>query len=178
MHSRTLARLAVVAALLGASSAASANVAVPPHLQAQLVAKVARYERTFAERVGPEVNILIVKASGAESGRVGAQLEAALGKVPDIGGTPLKVTSVAWSGGGALKGKVEADKIDIVYLSADVDAKAAAGALSGVAVLTVAAEPTSCSCGVASAMKAKRRDRLLSSSSTSSTGNSRATWLA
>lgn len=65
------------------------RLAVPVELQAELLAKVVRYDRNFARRAAGRARVFIVyAASSSESERVARQLKAALQSQPLLGGVP------------------------------------------------------------------------------------------
>jgi hypothetical protein len=69
---------------------AGANaVAVPIRLQAELLSKVASYDRNFEARTGECVRtLLLVKQGDPESSRAAAEMKSALSSIPTIGALP------------------------------------------------------------------------------------------
>lgn len=136
--------LLLLAFVLVARDAAAEDVPVPISLQAELLAKVAAYDRNLPARAGDRVRVLLVQKPGNDdSARAIVQMQGALGQVGSIGGLPHEDVVVAWSGAAALAQAVRAQHAAIVYFtpgfSGDVDAVRAA--FAGVDVLTVAAVP-------------------------------------
>jgi hypothetical protein len=124
--------------------ASAEDVPVPFALQAELLAKVAAYDRNMQARAGDRVRVLLVQKPGDDSSaRAIVQMQEALGKIGTIAGLPHDEQVVAWGGAPALAQTVTAQHAAIVYLtpgfSGDVDAIRAA--LTGVDVLSVAAVP-------------------------------------
>jgi hypothetical protein len=123
-------------------SRAAEEVLVPVGLQAELVAKVARYDKNFAARAGDRAHVLILTRPGdAESVRTAAHMETALRGINDIGGLPHDETTIAYPGAKSLADTIRLRHYAIVYvgpaLGGEIDA--IRDALSGVSVLTVAA---------------------------------------
>jgi hypothetical protein len=120
---------------------ASQSVEVPVRLQAELLAKVAAYDRAFAERArGKAQCFVVVKAGDAESERIGEQILSELRVLPQIGGLPHSEEVVRFSSPQALAELVRARGPAIVYLSARLGEQvgAIASALGGTSVLSVA----------------------------------------
>jgi hypothetical protein len=120
---------------------ATQTVEVPIRLQAELLAKVAAYDRGFAARArGKALSLVVVKPGEAESERVGEQIMAELRVLPQIGGLPHVEDVVTFASPAALADACRQRGAAIVYLSARLgDAVAPiAAALSGTSVLTVA----------------------------------------
>jgi len=139
---RALARLILLATLLVAWPTFAEEVAVPIGLQAELVAKVAAYDRNFAARAGERVQVLLVTRAGdGESVRTAAHMESALKDMKEIGGLPHEETTVAYGGAKALADAVKARKVAIVYLTPGLgtELEAIRDALAGVSVLSVGA---------------------------------------
>lgn len=115
---------------------------MPVGLQAELLAKVAAYDRNLAARAGDKVHVLIVvKPGDSDSASVAARMESALRGLGAIGGLAHDVTTVSWAGADALARRVKASRIAIVYLAPGFrdECDALAGALTGASVLTVGA---------------------------------------
>ena len=120
------------------------DVAVPIGLQAELTAKVASYDKNFAERAGERAQIaILVRGGNADSERAAAHMQSALGALPLVGGLPHDEHVLAWGGGGALAAFVKARRIAIVYVTPGFAADVAEirGALDGLDVMSVAAVP-------------------------------------
>jgi hypothetical protein len=132
----------VVACSFLVTSAAGEEVAVPVALQAELVAKVASYDRNLGARAGDRVHVLIVvKPKDDSSNRFAKSMESALGGVDKIGGLPHDETTTTFSGARALADACRAKHISIVYVAPGLgdDVPAIKAALDGVNVLSVAA---------------------------------------
>src|SRR5687767_1538228 len=87
------------------------DVAVPVALQAELVAKVASYDKNLPARAGDRVHVLIVvNAKDDGSNRFAKSMESALGGVGKIGGLPLDVAIAPFAGGAALTASCRAKK--------------------------------------------------------------------
>jgi YfiR/HmsC-like len=115
-------------------------VEVPIRLQAELLAKVAAYDRGLAARARGHVLVLVaVKAGDPESERVGEQLIAELSVLESIGGLPHSREVVRTTTARALADLVKARSAAIVYLSARLGEQLGpiADALDGVSVLSV-----------------------------------------
>lgn len=134
---------ACLAALIFSSDAAYAQeVAVPVNLQAELVAKVAAYDKNLPARAGDKVHVLIVvnpKDDGAN--RFAKSMESALGGVDRIGGLPHDETTTPYKDAKSLAETCKTKKIAIVYIAPGLSDEVAQikTALDGVSVLSVAA---------------------------------------
>lgn len=114
---------------------------MPVSLQAELLAKVAGYDRRLPARAGDVVHVLIVTRPGdADSARIAAQMELALKGRSDIGGLPHDEATAAYAGASTLGQTVRMRRISIVYLTPGLrdEIGAIARALEGVSVLSVA----------------------------------------
>jgi hypothetical protein len=135
--------LAVIFVSAGvARDARAEDVTVPEGLQAELVAKIAAYDRGFAARAGDRAHVVILdKPDDADSARSAAHLEAALHALPDIGGLPHDETIVSFTGAAALPQLVRSRHAAIVYITPGFgpDVAAIRAALDGVDVLSVSA---------------------------------------
>jgi hypothetical protein len=135
-----LAALALLVAL--ARPTAAEEVAVPVGLQAELLAKVAPYDKNFAARAGDRVHVLVVTRAGdADSERTASHVTSALKQLADIGGLPHDEATLAFAGAKPLADAVRARKVAIVYLTPGLTAEVEAirDALAGVSVLSVGA---------------------------------------
>ncbi len=131
----------VVAAALTASLA-NADVAVPAKLQAQLIGKIAAFDRNFAARAGATALVLVAfKPGAAESEQLAQQVSGELRGLSDVGGVPQAVETVQYASAAALAETCRSRKAAIVYLSAGLEgeAGAVAGALAGGNILSVGA---------------------------------------
>jgi hypothetical protein len=141
---RAIGLLLLLAIVLFARHAGAEDVPVPVGLQAELLSKVAGYDRNFAARAGERAHVLLVQRPGdADSARVVAQMQSALGQVSTIGGLPHDETIVSYAGAAALVSAVKGQHAAVVFFTpgfAD-QLDALRGALAGVDVLTAAAVP-------------------------------------
>src|SRR5262249_46234503 len=136
--------VAAIAVVLCVAIARAEDVVVPVSLQAELMAKVAAYDRNFASRAGTEAKILILTKSGdALSGRVGNQMSKALGELSDFGGVAHSETVATYSNAADLTATCKKQKYSVVYVAPgfDADVEAIAGALKGLSILSVSAVP-------------------------------------
>jgi YfiR/HmsC-like len=149
---KALAWLLTVALLLSIGKHSAAEEApVPVSRQAELLARVAAYDRNLAVRGDGKVKILIVtNDNDADSRGVGAAMESAMKRFGTIGGLPSEVASIAFPGGPALASRCVADRVSIVYVTPGLDAvlPELVHALDGIDILTVSAIPRFVSRGV------------------------------
>src|SRR5258706_3654080 len=120
------------------------SVAAPVALQAELLAKVAEYDRNFLERAGDRARVfLVTQPSNADSVNVAQQMSAALGRFSQIGGLPHDETIIAYPGAESLARICRDRRIAIVYFGPGFrdDVGAIRAALTNVPVLSVAAVP-------------------------------------
>lgn len=135
-------RCLLVLAVLFLASRAHAEVSVPAKLQAQLIAKVASFDRNFARRAGGNALVLIaVRPGDPESAQLAQQVAAALVELGDVGGVAKTVEVVAFTGAAALAETCKSRRVALVYLSAGLDREAGgiAAALAGGDVLSIGA---------------------------------------
>jgi hypothetical protein len=136
---------AILAFNAGAMRASADDIAVPVSLQAELMVKVAAYDRSFASRAGPRVRVLIVTEPGSgESERVAAQMMKALSGYERIAGLPHDEETIAFASAAQIARVCREKRAAIVYFSAsfrDRDVSAIVEALAGVDVLSVSADP-------------------------------------
>lgn len=138
-----LATSVVACVLLFPRASLGDEVAVPAALQAELVAKVASYDRNLAARAGDRVHVLIlVNAKNDASNSFAKHMASALGGVDKIGGLPHDETTAPFGGAKALADTCRAKRIAIVYLAPGLadEVPAIRTALDGVNVLSVAAD--------------------------------------
>jgi hypothetical protein len=136
-----LAALLFVAAV-ALPRGAEGDVSVPASLQAQLVSKVALYDRNFAARANGNALVLVVqKGEDPESTRAAFAMASELRRLADLGGVAKTVDTMSYSSATDLASAVRGRRASIVYLSVGLEgeAPAIAGALAGGNVLTVGA---------------------------------------
>jgi hypothetical protein len=138
------AALIALAALVGARSSTGQASGVPAELQATLIAKLASYDRNYAERAGEvALVVILVKPGSSKSELSAATIKAALARVDRIGGRPHKEQVVDHESAPALANLCRSKRVALVYVTAGLQDELSAikGALVGVDVLTVAAVP-------------------------------------
>lgn len=118
---------------------------VPMPLEAELLARVAPYDKNMPARARDRLRIVILtKAGNDDSARAMGQLRVALGAIDRIGGLPHDEVVLPFTGKETLASLVREQHVGIVFLtpglSADVDA--IRGALDGLDVLSVTSVPT------------------------------------
>jgi hypothetical protein len=120
------------------------EASVPADMQAELLAKLETYDRSFAERAGTTARVLIVTRSGnGRSEASAADMKAALARVDRIGGLPHQEISASYQGADALAQRCRSEQIAIVYVTPGLDDEVDAikTSMTGVSVLTVGAVP-------------------------------------
>ncbi|GAC1570225.1 MAG: hypothetical protein NVS3B20_01750 [Polyangiales bacterium] len=134
------ATIAVFAAL--PRTAAGEDVEVPIALQAQLLVKVAGYDKSLPHRAGGLVRILlVVNPATPESARASTQMERALEQVGPIDDLPHEESTISFSTPTALAALCKKRRIAIVYITPGFSSQIEGirAAMEGVDVLTVAA---------------------------------------
>lgn len=97
--------------------AGAETIAVPIRLQAELLAKVASYDRNFEARTGERVRmLLLVKAGDPESSRAAAEMKSALSSIDTIGALPHDEDIATYSDAAQLAESCRARKVSIVYI--------------------------------------------------------------
>ncbi len=140
---RIAAAVAVLAGLVTRPVGADAP-GVPAQVQAELLAKLASYDRNFGDRAGAKARVLLVVKSGdAKSKYFGASLKGALDNVAQIGGLPHEELQVTYEGGAQLAARCRAAKAAVVYVMPGLEGEIESirSALKGVDVLSVSAVP-------------------------------------
>jgi len=117
---------------------------VPIGVQADLLVKVAAFDRNFRGRAGDKAVVLLVGMNGdASSARAAMEMRAALARVPTIGDLPHEEQVVTYTSAAALAEQVRSRKAAIVYFGPGFAAQVPAirDAFSSVNVLTIGAVP-------------------------------------
>lgn len=115
---------------------------VPIRLQAELLAKVAAYDRNFAERArGHALVLVVVKADDADSARVAEQIRNELSVLREVGGLPHREELVTFSSRHALADLCKSRGAAVLYLSVGLfeEMPGIASALAEQSILTAAA---------------------------------------
>jgi hypothetical protein len=131
--------------------ARASGMAVPPGTQAELLAKLAGFDRNFAARAGSKAVILLVAMPGnSESTRAALEMKAALGRQERVGDLPHEEHIVTHSSTEALVETVRARRAAIVYFGPGFEKQipALSSAFASVNVLTVGANPAYVPAGV------------------------------
>ncbi|MBL8608451.1 MAG: DUF4154 domain-containing protein [Myxococcales bacterium] len=134
--------LAVAVTLLTDPTARAEDAAVPPTMQAQLLAKVAGYDRNLPARAQGTVRVLVVvKRDDAPSARAAAQVTATLKELPTIAALPHVEETLTYTSAADLAGACRNKRASIVYLTPSLAGESAAigAALRGGDVLSFAA---------------------------------------
>jgi hypothetical protein len=143
--SKALAWLLAAILVLGISKySAAEETPVPVSRQAELLVRVAAYDRNLPARAGGKVRVVIVRNDDDPDSRgVGVAMETAIRRFDTIGGLPIEVSSMAYPGGPQLAALCRSNSISIVYVTPGLDAAIGdmVQALDGVDVLTVSAIP-------------------------------------
>jgi hypothetical protein len=116
---------------------------VPVELQAELLAKVLRYDRSYTARASEGATVLIVHLDEPGSAGVARQLLAALQAQPALGGVGHREELVRWTTTEALVELVRKRHADVVVFAPGLATQATAlsTAFDGVAALTVSTTP-------------------------------------
>lgn len=135
---------APLAAVLSVLLTAGDQPAVPLELQAELLARVLRYDRNFPLHTGPTGVVVLVAALDEASSDAGArQVVAALQQQPTLGGFVPHVELVRFTTPEALAAAAKARGADVVVFAPGVTAFAAklGAAFAGLDVITVSTTP-------------------------------------
>jgi hypothetical protein len=142
MRLRLAPTLLALSCVLATSRVGAEEPSVPVSLEAELLAKVAAYDKHMAARAGDRVHVVIlVKQGNPDSERASAQMANAIGAIGQIGGRAHDELLVSYTGAGALAEVCRTKHAAIVFVTpgfAD-DIGAIAGALDGVDVLSASA---------------------------------------
>jgi hypothetical protein len=124
---------------------------LPLAIQVELLVKVASYDRNFQQRAGERVRVFIfTKPGNGDSARVAAQVEAGLGRVPQIAGLPHDERVTPYQGAAELAELCRKERASIVFFGPGFrqDVPAIREALDGVDVLSVSAIPEYVEAGI------------------------------
>lgn len=138
-------------ALSLSSLAGAGGVQVPFSVQADLIAKVASFDRNFSARAGARALVLVMQMpNDAESAAGALELKSALSRVPTVGDRPHEEQIVTYSGAAALAEMVKARKPCIVYFGPGFakELSAIRNASSNTSLLTVGATPDYVEAGI------------------------------
>ena len=129
--------------LLGIRLAAAEDIVVPLRTQAQLIVKLAEYDRNLVARPGPRV-VLIVRSKTTASSRTAEGIASELGSYDNIAGVAHVEKVIDFVSAGDLKKRVHSESAQIVYFCPDFEAQIAsiADELTGLTVLSVGAAPS------------------------------------
>ena len=143
---RNLAALGLLLSLLGLVVSGSAQVsAIPASLQAELLAKLETYDRSFQARAGKAARVFILVKTGSARSELSAnEMKSALRRIEHIGGLPHEEVVVPYASATALAERIRNERVAIVFIAADLDDAIASivTALTGASVLTVGAAPS------------------------------------
>jgi hypothetical protein len=120
------------------------GVAVPVELQAELLAKVADYDRNMPGRAGDRLQVLLLtNGRDPESARFATRMQVALQAVAQIGGFPHDDRIAAFAGPIDLAQQCRARRIGVVFVGPGLGEQVGdiRDALDGLDVLSVAAVP-------------------------------------
>src|SRR5690349_20431893 len=100
------------------------SAAVPADVQATLLAKLERYDRSFPARAGDAARVLlVVKPGNAKSSLASEEMKSALGRLSAIGGPPHKELVHEYKGAEGLAARCRSDRVAVVYLTPGFDAE-------------------------------------------------------
>jgi hypothetical protein len=121
-----LVALLVLVACLGGSLRLDAEVAVPPKLQVAILSRMLAYDRSFKARAGAQVKIGVLARAG-DKGSTEDQAEmvkAFQAMDPStIQGLPVIVSGHAYKDAVALTEWIEAEKVNVLYVTSGLAAQ-------------------------------------------------------
>lgn len=138
----TFLLVAAALAALTARSSLADDVSLPVAKQMELLAKVADYDRSFHDRAGARVRVVILqKAGDGDSVRTAVQMQAALSHIESVAGLPHDDVVEGYAGAPALADECRSRHVAIVIVGPGFrdDVEGIRMALDGVDVLTVSA---------------------------------------
>jgi YfiR/HmsC-like len=137
-----LALLGSVAVSFAMLPSAAGDAVVPLRTQAQLVVKLAGYDRNLSARLGPR-QVLIVRAKSTASQRVAEGIAAELRTFDAIAGAPHRENILEYTTAQDLRTRVSAQAVQILYVCPGLEEQVAgiASALTGLTVLSIGAGP-------------------------------------
>jgi hypothetical protein len=113
---------------------------LPATLQANLVVKVAGYDKNLRARAGSSVRVVIASKSTDEDARWSAQVRAALARNETVGGLPHSEATIFYTNAEDLAAACKTEHAAIVLVSASLidESASIARAFEGIDVLTAA----------------------------------------
>ena len=139
---RMFAWIGALGALFVARASRADEVAVPTRLQAELLARVAGYDRNLPARAGDRVRvILFAKPADSESTRIVAQMKSSLGEIDRIADLPHEEAIIPYVDGHNVADECRLRRAAIVYFGPgfERDIESIRAALVGADVLSVSA---------------------------------------
>lgn len=130
----------VIVALLSFHSIALADSDVPAGLQADLIAKLAAFDRNLPARANGTVRVMVVHKNGdGRSTRVAKEVANALKAMNDIAGMGKDIRELAFGSAAEIVAQCKSQHISIIYFAPGLQAEmtSLAQAISGVDVMTV-----------------------------------------
>ena len=113
-----------VVAFLVSRAGYADSVAVPADVQATLLAKLERYDRSFPARAGDAARVLlVVKPGNTKSGLAAEEMKSALGRLSAIGGLPHKEVVHEYKSADVLAALCRSDRVAVVYLTPGFDSE-------------------------------------------------------
>lgn len=147
MRRKAFGWLVLAAALLlgdERTGLAQGVAAVPAELQAELLAKLATHDRSFAARAGDIARVLILVQRGDAKSRLsGTQMKSALGRIDRIGGVKHEERLLDYDSATAVAKLCRADRLSVIYVTPGLDGAVddLRASLVGVDVLSISAVP-------------------------------------
>ena len=141
-RSLLVAAWAVLLACMLEGTTLAEEVVVPIERQADLLGRVAAYDRNLPARAQGTVRVLIViNPDDADSRSVASHMESALRRFDKIAGLPYEITTAPFASGAKLAETCRSSHISIVYVTPGLDAGVPdiARSLAGVDVLSAVA---------------------------------------